>query len=165
MRKQFTKKKTYKQGIYTPKNKNKFIMTESSLGGINIIYRSSWEQKFLVWADLHPAILKISSEPFHINYQCVDGKTRRYFPDFLIQVKTDSGKENHLIEVKPYSEVKDVYQGVKMTGNMKESTFIRRTKTAMKNGAKWKYAAEFCRINEMKFKIITEKELFPKKTK
>ena len=51
----------------------------------NIICRSSWEEKFCGYCDLNENIIQWGSEEFFIPYRAPDGKTRRYFPDFIIK--------------------------------------------------------------------------------
>jgi hypothetical protein len=69
----------------------------------NIIYRSLWERHCMVYFDQNPNILKWCSEEVIIPYKSpIDGRWHRYFPDFLIQVKTKEGNiDTILIEVKP----------------------------------------------------------------
>ena len=53
----------------------------------NIICRSTWEKKFCHYCDLNENVLEWGSEEFFIPYRAPDGKTRRYFPDFIMKVK------------------------------------------------------------------------------
>ena len=55
----------------------------------NIIYRSLWERKFMVYCDRNEKILEWGSEEFFVPYRSpLDGKIHRYFPDFYVKVKT-----------------------------------------------------------------------------
>jgi hypothetical protein len=47
----------YIQGYYTPKNPAKYVGDKST-----IYYRSSWEKKFMVWADSNPNVIHWNSE-------------------------------------------------------------------------------------------------------
>ena len=58
----------------------------------NIICRSSWERRFCKWCDLNENITEWGSEEFWIPYYAPDGRVRRYFPDFIIKVKENTGK-------------------------------------------------------------------------
>ncbi len=59
----------------------------------NIIYRSLWERKFMVYCDNNENILEWGSEEFFIPYiSPVDRRVHRYFPDFMIKVK-EHGKQ------------------------------------------------------------------------
>lgn len=77
---------TYK-GRYKPKHPQKYKGDPS-----NIIYRSSWELKFMKWCDMRPDVLEWQSEEFFIPYKHpIDGKMHRYFPDFYVKVRTKKG--------------------------------------------------------------------------
>ena len=90
-------RKSYK-GRYRPKNKNKYKGNPA-----NVIYRSLWERRFMVYCDTNPAILEWGSEELIIPYKSpLDSKIHRYFPDFYIKYKDKEGKLRKLIvEVKP----------------------------------------------------------------
>ena len=53
----------YKQEYYHPKNVSKYVGDPEK-----IIYRSSWERKFMIWLDLNDSVLEWSSEPIAIKY-------------------------------------------------------------------------------------------------
>lgn len=122
----------------------------------NIVYRSLWERKFMVWCDKNTNILEWGSEEIIIPYKSpVDSKWHRYFPDFYIKLKNKQGIiEKYLIEVKPHYQV----VGPKV-GQKKTKTYINEVKTFAVNKAKWKAAEEFCLDRQWKFKILTENEL------
>ena len=66
----------------------------------NIICRSSWERRFCKWCDLNENITEWGSEEFWIPYRAPDGRVRRYFPDFIIKVKENTGQlKTYVIEV------------------------------------------------------------------
>ena len=68
--------KTYK-GLFRPKNPSKYRGDPS-----NIIFRSSWELRFMTYLDAHPDVLEWSSEEFCIPYVSpIDGRIHRYFPE------------------------------------------------------------------------------------
>ena len=69
----------------------------------NIIYRSLWERKFMVYCDLNENVLEWSSEEKCVAYRSpIDGRAHRYFPDFLIKVKEENGSiKKYMIEIKP----------------------------------------------------------------
>ena len=69
----------------------------------NIIYRSLWERKFMVYCDKNQNILEWASEEIAIPYRSpIDNRVHRYFPDFYMKVKETNGKiKNYVIEVKP----------------------------------------------------------------
>ena len=74
----------------------------------NIICRSSWERRFCNWCDINENILEWGSEEFWIPYRAPDGRVHRYFPDFIIKVKENTGKlKTYVIEVKPLKQTKE----------------------------------------------------------
>ena len=82
----------------------------------NIICRSSWERKFCNWCDLNENITEWGSEEFWIPYYAPDGRVRRYFPDFIIKVKENTGKlKTYVIEVKPLKQTKAPKQKKRVT--------------------------------------------------
>ena len=138
------------QGKFKPHNPKKYI------GNTNdIIYRSSWEWKYMMKLDHDPNVLKWSSEEFFIPYRSpIDGKTHRYFPDFLICRKTPQGEVTELIEIKPAQQTKAPSQGKK-----RRITFINEVYRFGVNDAKWKAAKIYCENKGWKFRILTEKDL------
>lgn len=144
--------KKFLQGKYKPKNPEKYKGDPT-----NIIYRSSWERKFLVYCDNNENIIEYSSEEFCLPYKSpIDGKIHRYFPDFLIKVKESNGEiKKYLIEIKPSKQT--VEPEVK---KRKTKSYIYEVIEYSKNQAKWKAAKEFCEDRQWIFKIITEKELY-----
>ena len=118
---------------------------------LNIVYRSSWEYKFMVWADTSTSVTEWGSEEIVVPYiSPVDGKRHRYFPDFYIKVK---GKK-YMVEVKPLYQTKEPKTQKKI-----DKKYIREVVTYSVNRAKWKAAQKFCKANGWQFQIITEKEL------
>jgi hypothetical protein len=141
----------FQQGLFRPHNPSKYVGDPT-----NIVYRSSWELKFMRWADSNPAVISWASEEIAVPYHDrASNKLRRYFPDFLIKIKTKDGKvETWLVEIKPSKETMPPVRGSK-----KERTYIKEVKTFATNYSKWESAKRFCDKNNMKFKILTEKEL------
>ena len=136
---------------YRPKNPNKYKGDYN-----NIICRSSWERKFCSWCDLNENIVAWGSEEFCIPYfDPTEGKIRRYFPDFIINVKEHTGKiKTYVIEVKPRKQTLPPKQKKRMT-----KSFLYECKTFEVNRAKWEAASEWCKDRKIEFKIITENEL------
>ena len=123
----------------------------------NIIYRSLWERKFMVYCDKNQNILEWASEEIAIPYRSpIDNRVHRYFPDFYIKVKQKTGKhKKFIIEVKP----KNQCSPPTTTPKKRTSKWYNEVKTWGINEAKWKSAQEFCDDRGWIFKIITEKEL------
>lgn len=142
----------YNQGRFHPQNPEKYK------GDVkNIIYRSSWELKFMQWCDRNPSVIEYASEEFCIPYVSpIDGKVHRYFPDFIIKIKEQSGAiKKYIIEVKPKRQTTPPVQ----TSKKRNKTFLNEVKTYVVNEAKWKAAEEWCKDRLLEFKIITEQEL------
>ena len=69
----------------------------------NIICRSSWERKFCRYCDLNESVISWGSEEFWIPYLSpVDNRVHRYFPDFIMKIKENTGAiKTYVVEVKP----------------------------------------------------------------
>ena len=117
----------------------------------NIIYRSLWERKFMVYCDKNAKILEWGSEEIALPYISPhDSRVHRYFPDFYIKVQENTGKiKRYLIEVKP----------LKQKPKRQTKGYIREAFEYARNQAKWKAAREYCADRMWEFKVITEKEL------
>ena len=137
-------------GTYIPNNPNKYKGTKK------IIWRSSWELKFMKYCDREPNIIEWISEPFPISYYLpTDKKWHRYYPDFLVKTRTkDNQHKITMIEIKPEKQTKPPTRGKK-----KRKTILNEQKTWVMNQNKWKFAERFCKKRGIEFKILTEKEL------
>lgn len=138
-------------GKFTPKNPQKYVGDYT-----NIIYRSSWEAIVMNWLDKEPSIISWASEELVIPYVSpVDGKRHRYFPDFLVKVKTKDGKQKTmLIEIKPKKQAMEPVKKKRIT-----KQYIQEVATYGINQAKWKAATEFCLDRGWEFKVLTEEHL------
>jgi hypothetical protein len=136
----------YYQGFFTPKNKNKYI------GNIrNIVYRSSWELKFMIWCDEKEDIKKWSSEEIRIPY-ILNNKVHNYYVDFYVEREIDNEIKKFIIEIKPYNKL--LKPKVYNTMALEEWN---------KNYKKYEAAEQFAKNNGINFVILTEKELNIKK--
>ena len=139
--------KYYKQGVYSPIHPEKFIYHQNKQNK-NIlklpIYRSSYELQFFKYCDYNQNIKYWSTEPFSIKYyNPIKNKICNYYVDFWMLL----GDTKYLVEIKPYSqtiEPKTTYDAL----------------TYKINKSKWQAANKFCQENNMKFIILTEKQLF-----
>ena len=122
----------------------------------NIVYRSLWERKFMVYCDLNENILEWGSEEIIIPYRSpVDGKVHRYFPDFYIKVRESTGyTKKYIIEIKPKKQTAPPKKPKRQT-----SGYLREAYEYAKNQAKWEAASEWCKDRSYIFKVFTEKEL------
>ena len=142
----------YYQGKYRPKNPIKYKGDPT-----NIVFRSSWELKAMKYFDLNENVLKWQSEELAVPYKSpIDGRWHRYFPDFLIEVRTKEKLiETHMVEVKPYAQTMEP-----KVKSRKTKRYITEVKNWGINSYKWKYARKFCEERKWKFTIVTEKDLF-----
>lgn len=138
-------------GRFKPKNPKKYLGNPN-----NIIYRSSWELKFMNYCDNKIDIIEWGSEELAIPYfSPVDRKMRRYFPDFFIKVSNKDGVvKKYLVEIKPERFTK---KPVKKTRTTK--SYLQEVNQYITNQAKWAAAEDFCLDHSWEFLIITEKHL------
>lgn len=134
------------QGRFTPSFPHKYKGDSR-----NIIYRSSWEYKFMKWCDITPSITEWGSEEIIIPYiSPVDGKKHRYFPDFYVRILD----KRYLVEVKPFKQTMEPKTQKRIT-----KRYVTEVVTWSVNQAKWAAARNFCQDQGWEFKLITEKEL------
>jgi|TARA_A100001515_G_scaffold139375_1_gene133939 hypothetical protein len=122
----------------------------------NIIYRSLWERKFMMYCDLNENIIEWGSEEIALPYRSpLDNRVHRYFPDFYIKVKENNGSlKRYLIEIKPKKQTVEP-----KVQKRKTKSYIYEVTEYAKNMAKWKAAEEFCKDRMWEFKVLTEDEL------
>jgi hypothetical protein len=138
-------------GKFTPKHPNKYMGDYK-----NIIYRSSWECKVMSWLDSNQDVISWSSEEVIIPYKSpVDNRFHRYFPDFLIKVRTKDNKlKTMLWEVKPKKQTQPPEPKKRIT-----KQYINEVTTWGVNQAKWHAAQQYCNDRKWEFKVITEDDL------
>lgn len=136
----------FAQGIYKLKNPQKY------LGLSEPRYRSSWEFSVCKMCDENAAILNWSSESIKIPYRDpLTGKATVYVPDFFVVFQDNTGKKRaELWEVKPS---KQSFQENVGKNKYDQAQFV-------KNQVKWATARNWCKQNNVTFRIITEKDLF-----
>jgi len=138
-------------GRFLPTNPHKYVGDHK-----NIIYRSSWECRFMHKFDISDWVISWASEELVIPYiSPVDGKWHRYFVDFVIKVKDKDGKlKTWMIEVKPKKQTKAPEVKKRIT-----KQYITEVTTWGVNQAKWKAATEYCLDRGWEFVIFTEDHL------
>ena len=136
----------FSQGIFTPKNPEKYI------GKGSIRYRSGWELQFMNFLDNHPSIKQWASEAISIKYENpIVQKTKSYVPDFFIIYEDAHGnRKGELVEIKPHKETT-----LEAAGRSQKAQI-----QAVVNQAKWRAAKEFCDRNGIQFRVVTEHEMF-----
>lgn len=139
------------KGKYTPKNPNKYAGDCN-----NIIYRSLWERKFMVFCDTTPSVLKWASEEIKIPYYSpLDESYHTYYPDFLVQIKDANQKiKTYIVEIKPQKQCMKPEKR-----NKSNKTYLTEMNQWIINNKKWEAAKKFAVINNWEFKILTEKSL------
>jgi hypothetical protein len=135
----------YSSGKYQVKNPEKYM------GKRLPNYRSSWEFTFMSFCDNNPAVLNWVSEGVKIPYyNPVSGKQTIYVPDFLV-VYVDANQRQHteLVEIKPSKEA-----------TMESARSYRDKLSVAINMAKWAAADSWARANNMRFRVVTEFDIF-----
>ena len=142
------------KGKYIPINPKKYVGNPSQ-----VIYRSLWERKLMVYCDRNDNIIEWGSEEVIVPYRSPwDGKMHRYFPDFYMKVKQTNGTyKKFIIEVKPKAQCKEPNK----TPKRKTRKWYKEVQTWGINQAKWKSATDYCENRGMEFKILTEDHLNP----
>lgn len=149
------KENHYRQGVFTPKNPEKYV------GNVNqIIYRSGLERRYMYFFDNNPFIKSWCSEEVVVKYLFDgDGRYHRYYPDFIIEMETTSGKTKRvMIEIKPFSETQPPKMGKRKTPKAL-SNYRYQVEMFVKNQNKWEAARSYCQRNNMEFMILTEQDL------
>jgi hypothetical protein len=135
----------YANGKYQIKNIEKYIGKRSPT------YRSSWEFTFCNFCDNNPAVVSWASEAIQIPYfNPVSGKQTIYVPDFLVvYVDKNQRKHTELVEIKPSTQT-----------TMESAKSYRDKLSVAINMAKWAAADAWCRANNIRFRVITEYDIF-----
>lgn len=140
--------KKYRQGVFTPVNKGKFI-------GTTAFYRSGLELKFMRFCDNNPNVIKWGSENVVIPYiSPLDGRAHRYFVDNFVTIKEGNAVKHYLIEIKPSKQTQEP-----KTKYKNKEHLIYEQSAWIVNQAKWVAAKEFCKKKGLDFLILTEKHL------
>ena len=143
--------KKFLQGVFRPKNPKKYKGNPT-----NIIYRSSWERKFMDYCDLKDSIVEWSSESTVVPYVFdADGRVHRYFIDFRITVKEkDDRLQTYLVEIKPEKKTKPPKQPKR-----RSKSYIYESLEYVKNQNKWESARKYAESRGWKFLVLTENDL------
>jgi hypothetical protein len=136
----------FSQGIYKIKHPEKYV------GSKDPTYRSSWEFTFMTFCDNNPGVQQWASEPIKIPYRDpLTGKGTVYIPDFVITyVDKNMKKHVEMIEIKPMNQMlaekvgKNPYNQVQYVKNM----------------AKWQAAGIWCKNQGIKFRVISERDIY-----
>ena len=97
-----------------------------------IYWESLLERDYIKTLEFNPEVIRFESQPIEIEFW-FQGKKRRYFPDFLVTLRTE---EVYLVEVKPEKKVEDEENKIKaQVGEM------------------------YCKEQDWIFKVVTEKDI------
>ena len=143
------------KGKFQPKNPSKYKGDPT-----NIIYRSGWELKLMMYLDTQPNIIKWSSEEIIIPYiSPIDNRKHRYFPDFYVMKRTPGGAiEEVLIEVKPEAQMVEPKPRT-TKGGRPSKQYIKEVYTWGINSAKWAAAERYCAERGWMFVKMGAKDL------
>ena len=136
----------FAQGRFEMKNPDKYVGKKTPLA------RSSWEFVFMRMLDEHPGVQNWASESINIPYRDpLTGRQTIYVPDFFI-VYVDKDKKKHVdvVEVKPASQI--------LSERVGKSMYNREQ--YVKNLAKWEAANAWCKQQGIKFRVVSEDEIF-----
>ena len=148
-------KQKYYQGFFRPKNIKKYKGDFT-----NIVYRSSWELKTMMYMDTNPYVIEWKSEEIFIPYiSPKDNCVHRYFPDFWMKVQTKTGLKTFLVEVKPECQIQPPKKRKKVT-----QRYLNEVMTFSINQAKWQAADTYCKKMGWEFTTLNEYEIGVKKT-
>ncbi len=103
------------------------------------------------FCDNNPAILGWASEAIKIPYRNpFTNKQTIYVPDFLI-IYIDAAQQKHaeVIEIKPSTETL-----VEKARSVRDRAYVAL------NHAKWAAATAWCKNQGMRFRVVTENEIF-----
>jgi hypothetical protein len=136
----------YSQGIYTPKNTEKYI------GKHQPRYRSSWEMVFMRFLDENKSITHWASESIVIPYRHpFTGRITNYVPDFFVVYENKNGKRlAEVVEVKPRKQSLIESKAASQKDRMVVAV----------NQAKWQAANLYCKANGFVFRVINENDIF-----
>ena len=154
----------YSQGKYVP------VHPEKYRGNLDkITFRSSWELEYNKFLDNNTSILEWSSEEIAIPYiKPTTQRVHRYFPDYWVKYRNKAGQIiQEIIEVKPAKEaynavflIEHDFRSMPPSKSKNPKTRTYEQLTTLVNAAKWKAAMDFCHKYNMKFRVVTEHQLF-----
>ena len=136
----------FAQGRFEMKNPGKYVGKKIPLA------RSSWETVFMRMLDEHPGVENWASESIQIPYQSpLTGKYTIYVPDFFIVYQDKNGRKNaEVVEVKPRNQ----------TLREKVGKSRYNQEQYIKNMAKWEAASAWCKQKKLRFRIVSEDDIF-----
>jgi hypothetical protein len=136
----------FAQGKFALKNPEKYM------GNRTPTYRSSWEWAVMQMFDNNGAIEKWGSEVIKVPYRDpLTGKYTIYVPDFFVVYNDRTGRKHAEVwEVKPANQAIRERVG---RSKARQAAYI-------KNQAKWSAANAWCRQQGLKFRVLSESDIF-----
>lgn len=146
-----TKNSGFSQGYFNPTNPEKYLSKPP------IIYRSSWERKFMILCDTREDVIGWSSEPVEIKYwSTLDSKERKYYPDFYMKIKKqDDTFEEFLVEIKPSEQIKKP-SPPKTNSKKALKSYKFLAEQFVINRDKYSYAKRWAEERGWRFIVLTE---------
>lgn len=161
---------SFKQGYYTPRNPSKYLEPEGK-SETRPFYRSSYEERVFVWADINDNVIRWGSEcvivPYILyewseKYQKMLPKKHKYYIDLYCEIRNKFGKvDKYIAEVKPLKQISEPKKPKRNTKKSKERYLFEQA-TWEKNKAKWAAAEQYAKENGLQFILLTENEIFNK---
>jgi hypothetical protein len=136
----------FAQGRFEMKNPAKYVGKKTPLA------RSSWEFVFMRMLDEHEGVQNWASESIQIPYRDpLTGKQTIYVPDFFV-VYVDKNKKKHaeVVGVKPSNHT--------LLEKVGKSRYNQEQ--YVKNMAKWEAANRWCKQQGVRFRVVSEDEIF-----
>ena len=136
----------FAQGPYTVINPAKYV------GKGVPRYRSGWELSFMRFLDNNSNVMQWASESIQIPYRDpLTGKQTIYVPDFfVVYVDKDKKKHAEVVEVKPSNHT--------LLEKVGKSRYNQEQ--YVKNMAKWEAANRWCKQQGVRFRVVSEDEIF-----
>lgn len=135
----------FKQGYINPTSCKKLFPSQKNTP---IIYRSSYEKRFIEYLESNKNVEYWGSECTPIEYvDAFDNTKHTYYPDYIALING----VYYLFEVKPHN------QCITPDKTLPKDSYAWRT--YIKNVSKWKATQTLCESRGMKFQIITEKTI------
>ena len=147
----------YLQGDFKPQNPAKYKGDVSK-----IRYMSSWELTVFKFFDTNPDVLEWSSEEVIIRYfSKADNKIRRYMVDCYVKyVDKDGNVIQEIVEIKPHAQTLPPKAPKKSLTKKQQTSFAQKVYTYNVNQDKWAAAEKWAKGRGMKFRVLTEKQIF-----
>lgn len=144
----------FRQGYFVPLRPEKYLGDPGK-----IIYRSSWERKFMSLCDTSDIVKSWSSEPISIPYLSpLDGRVHQYFVDFFCSMNTGRGEDRkYLIEIKPKNQT--VLEAKSPRSFRSLEKYRKHLEVIVINKAKWNAAQDYAKSLGWEFKVWTEDNL------